>query len=91
MERLKAMIAQFRENTRGFFKTEEGALNKKALFAVILAGFVGWLLITVTFGAKLKKALKKVPLIGSVFPKAKRVVRRVKRRSPARRRTTRKY
>jgi len=58
-----------------FFKPE-GQWNRKAIIAVLIGGFVGWLVITVTFGMRLKKMLKKVPGIKMLFSTTKRVVRR---------------
>jgi len=61
MQMLKDKIAQFRANSMAFFKTPEGAWNKQAIIAVLIGGFVGWLIISITFGRKLKMFLKKVP------------------------------
>ena len=72
-----------------FFKPE-GQWNRKAIIAVLIGGFVGWLVITVTFGMRLKKMLKKVPGIKMLFGTTKRVVRRAgsAARSTARRAST---
>ena len=72
---LKDKWANFRANTMAFFKPE-GQWNRKAIIAVLIGGFVGWLIITVTFGIRLKKLLKKVPGIKMLFGTTKRVVRR---------------
>lgn len=66
MQMLKDKWANFRANTMAFFKPE-GQWNRKAIIAVLIGGFVGWLIITVTFGMRLKKALKKVPVIKMLF------------------------
>jgi len=75
MQMLKDKWANFRANTMAFFKPE-GQWNRKAIIAVLIGGFVGWLIITVTFGIRLKKLLKKVPGIKMLFGTTKRVVRR---------------
>jgi uncharacterized membrane protein len=76
MQMLKDKLAQFRANTKEFFKSPEGAWNKQAVIAILIAGFVGWLIISVSFGRKLKMMLKKVPGINLLFKTTKRVVRR---------------
>lgn len=83
---------RFKENTKDFFLNPERnpdgtrmkGVNKQNVTAILIAGFVGWLLISVTFGRRLKALLKKVPILNMVFPKAKRTPRT--RRAPARRR-----
>lgn len=72
---LKDKWANFRADTMAFFKPE-GQWNRKAIIAVLIGGFIGWLIITVTFGSRLKKMLKKVPGIKMLFGTTKRVVRR---------------
>ena len=76
MQMLKDKIAQFRANSMAFFKTPEGAWNKQAIIAVLIGGFVGWLIISITFGRRLKMMLKKVPGIKLLFKTTKRVTRR---------------
>lgn len=79
---------EFKEDVKDFFLNPERnpdgsrmpGLNKTNVTAILIAGFVGWLLVTITFGAKLKATLKKVPLIGGLFPKAKQRVRRVRQK-----------
>jgi hypothetical protein len=75
---LKERLAQFKANTRAFFKTEEGAWNKQSVVAILIAGFIGWLFITVTFGMRLKRMLKKVPGVKMLFGTTRRVVRRTR-------------
>jgi hypothetical protein len=75
---VKERLAQFKANTRAFFKSEEGAWNKQAIIAVLIAGFIGWLFITVTFGMRLKRMLKKVPGIKMLFGTTRRVARRAR-------------
>jgi len=91
MQMLKDKIAQFRANSMAFFKTPEGAWNKQAIIAVLIGGFVGWLIISITFGRKLKMFLKKVPGFKLLFYKKRQVTASgrttyVRRRMPARRR-----
>lgn len=89
----KEKLNEFKENVKDFFLNPERhtdgsrmkGFNKNNVVAVLIAGFVGWILITAFFGAKLKKALAKVPLIGGML-KAKRTTRA--KRRPAVRRTT---
>lgn len=83
----------FKLNTIGFFtdeySTPEGTVrkpNRQNITAVLIAGFVGWLLLTATVGASLKRTLKKVPVIGMLFGKSKAKPRT--RRAPVRRRRT---
>jgi len=87
MYMVKERLAQFKANTRAFFKNEDGLLNRQAIYAILIAGFVGWLFITVTFGARLKRMLRKVPGVKMIFGKAKTYTRRAA--SGARRRMTR--
>ena len=88
----KMYFEQFKRNTMDFFlepDTMDGAKrkpNKKNIYAVLIAGFVAWLLITLTFGAKLKALLRKVPVLNMVFPKVKKTYSRAKA-SVAKRRT----
>lgn len=72
---LKDKFANFRANTMAFFKPE-GVWNRQAIIAVLIGGFIGWLIITVTFGMRLKRMLKKVPGVKMLFGTTKRVVRR---------------
>ena len=76
MQMLKDKIARFRANTMAFFKSPEGAWNKQAIIAVLIGGFVGWLIISITFGRRLKMMLKKVPGVKLLFKTTKRVTRR---------------
>lgn len=88
----KEMLNNFWEDTKDFFLNPErnpdgtrmSGVNKTNVTAILIAGFVGWLLITATFGAKLKKLWKKVPLLGNIFPKAKTRVRTVYRNTRGR-------
>jgi hypothetical protein len=75
MQMLKDKLASFRANTMAFFKPE-GVWNRQAIIAVLIGGFIGWLIITVTFGMRLKKLLKKVPGVKMLFGTTRRVVRR---------------
>lgn len=83
----KELVRRFREKTMSFFYTEntEGVKtwNKGNLYAVLIGGFVGWLVLTLTFGRRLKALLKKVPVVNMLF-KTKSAPRR--RQAPARRR-----
>ena len=88
----KMMFDNFKENTKDFFLLPDdgsGAKRKpnlKNIYAVLIGGFVGWLIITITFGTKLKALLKKVPVLNMVFPKAKARYNKAKA-SVAKRRT----
>ena len=75
---VKERLAQFKANTRAFFKNEEGGWNKQSIVAVLIAGFIGWLFITVTFGMRLKRMLKKVPGIKMLFGTTRSVARRAR-------------
>ena len=84
----KEMVKRFREKTMSFFYTQnaEGVKtwNKGNLYAVLIGGFVGWLIITITFGARLKRVLNKVPLVNMLFKKkslGRRTIRRRRVRS----------
>ena len=72
MQMLNDKWANFRANTMAFFKPE-GVWNRQAIIAVLIGGFVGWLIITVTFGARVKRVLKKVPGIKLLFGTRSRV------------------
>ena len=91
----KMMFDNFKENTKDFFLLPDdgsGAKRKpnlKNVYAVLIGGFVGWLIITLTFGTKLKALLKRVPVLNMIFPKAKARVQRA-RTAYRKRRTTRK-
>jgi hypothetical protein len=81
----------FKLNTISFFtdeySTPDGVVrkpNKANITAVLIAGFVGWLLLTIIVGVSLKRTLKKVLIIGMVFGKAKPKARA--RKTPVRRR-----
>lgn len=76
MDMLKDKLQAFKHNTKAFFKTPEGGWNRQAVIAILIGGFVGWLVITITFGARLKKMLRKVPGIKMLFGTTRRVVRR---------------
>ena len=92
------MLNEFKENTKDFFLNPERnpdgtrmkGFNKQNVTAVLIAGFVGWLLLTVSFGASIKRTLKKVPGIKMIFGKAKKAVRR-RAKAPTRRRAKRTY
>lgn len=80
------MMKDFRQKAMAFFYSEvDGVktLNKGNLYAVLIGGFVGWLVLTLTFGRRLKALLKKVPVVNMLF-KTKSAPRR--RPAPARRR-----
>lgn len=82
----KEMMKDFRQKAMAFFYSDEDGVrtwNKGNLYAVLIGGFVGWLVLTLTFGRKLKALLKKVPVVNMLF-KAKSAPRR--RPAPARRR-----
>lgn len=82
----KEMMKDFRQKAMNFFYTEVDGVktwNRGNLYAVLIGGFVGWLVLTLTFGAKIKALLKKVPVVNMLF-KTKRAQRR--RPAPARRR-----
>jgi len=83
----KEMMKDFKQKSMDFFYTQdEGGnrtWNKGNLYAVLIGGFIGWLVLTLTFGAKIKALLKKVPVVNMLF-KTKRAPRR--RPAPARRR-----
>jgi len=81
------MWNNFVENTKDFFLNPErnpdgtrmSGVNKQNVTAVLIAGFVGWMLISATFGRRLKALIKKVPVLNMVFPKAKQRVKTVNR------------
>ena len=82
----KEMMKDFRQKAMAFFYSEEDGVktwNKGNLYAVLIGGFVGWLVLTLTFGRRLKALLKKVPVVNMLF-KTKSAPRR--RPAPARRR-----
>lgn len=71
---MKEKFNEFLQNTKNFFfwtvSTPDGeakSWNKGNIYAVLIAGFVGWLLITATFGMQLKRSLSKLPLIGGML------------------------
>jgi uncharacterized membrane protein len=82
-EMVNERLAQFKAKTAQFFKPE-GMWNKQNIIAILIAGFVGWLLLTVTFGARIKRALKKVPGIKMLFGSAKRTYTRARKAMPRR-------
>ena len=71
----KEMFTNFKYKVQDFFLNPERdtdgnrlpGLNKTNVTAVLIAGFVGWLLVTRTVGAKLKKTLKSIPVLGGVL------------------------
>lgn len=80
------MMKDFRQKAMAFFYSDEDGVrtwNKGNLYAVLIGGFVGWLVLTLTFGRRLKALLKKVPVVNMLF-KTKSAPRR--RPAPARRR-----
>jgi hypothetical protein len=89
----KEMFNNFKENVKDFFLNPErnpdgsrmAGYNMQNVYAVLIGGFVGWLLLTLTVGRRLKAMLRKLPVVGMLFKKAS--PRRTTRRAPARRRT----
>lgn len=89
------MFNNFKEDVKDFFLNPERhtdgsrmkGVNKQNVIAVLIAGFVGWIFITAFFGAKLKKMLSKLPLVGGMLKRTKRVVRRRRTPAPRRRRS----
>jgi len=86
----KEMFNNFKYKVQDFFlnpeRNTEGerlpGVNKQNVAAVLIAGFVGWLLLTRTVGAKLKKTLKGIPVLGAVLVgKTKTVVRKARSRA----------
>ena len=82
----------FKEKALNFFyEPSEGEgikrkMKMEPVYAVLIGGFVGWLVLTLTFGTKLKALLKKVPVINMLFKPARKSPRaRAMRRAPARR------
>ena len=69
------MWNNFKYKVQDFFLNDERdvdgnrlpGVNKQNVTVVLIAGFVGWLLLTRTIGAKLKKALKSIPVLGGVL------------------------
>ena len=67
------MMKDFKTKAMDFFYypvTTEGVKRKMKLgnlYAVLIGGFIGWLFLTLTFGAKLKALLKKVPVVNMLF------------------------
>ena len=95
------MMKDFKTKAMDFFYypvVTEGVKRKMKLgnlYAVLIGGFIGWLFLTLTFGAKLKALLKKVPVVNMLFVKTRRRVNmsRASARGPQptrRRRTYRK-
>lgn len=91
----KEMFNNFKENVKDFFLNPErnpdgsrmAGYNMQNVYAVLIGGFVGWLVLTLTFGRKLKALLRKVPVVNMLFKKGS--PRRTTRRAPARRRMRR--
>lgn len=88
----KEMMKDFRQKAMDFFYTEADGVktwNKGNLYAVLIGGFVGWLVLTLTLGARLKAFLKKIPVVNMLFKKKTLGVRRrvVRRRRTVRRNT----
>lgn len=89
------MWNEFKENTKDFFLNPERnpdgsrmpGVNKQNVTAVLIAGFVGWLLLTLTVGASVKRTLKKVPILKMLF--RQRNLRRLRPKASPRRATTR--
>ena len=86
----KEIFNNFKYQVQDFFLNPERdtdgnrlpGVNKANVTAVLIAGFVGWLLLTRTIGAKLKKTLKGIPVLGGVLVgKTKTVVRRARSRA----------
>ena len=89
------MMKDFKTKAMDFFYypvITEGVKRKMRLgnlYAVLIGGFIGWLFLTLTFGAKLKALLKKVPVVNMLFKsKPYRVARRRVQQVGARRRTS---
>lgn len=85
-------MKDFRQKAMDFFYTEADGVktwNKGNLYAVLIGGFVGWLVLTLTLGARLKAFLKKIPVVNMLFKKKTLGVRRrvVRRRRTVRRNT----
>ena len=88
----KEMFNNFKENTKDFFLNPErnpdgsrmAGYNKQNVTAVLIAGFVGWLLLTLTVGARLKRTLKGLPIVGMLFKKTRTVARRSAKRARVR-------
>jgi len=84
----KEMFNNFKENVKDFFLNPErnpdgsrmAGYNMQNVYAVLIAGFVGWLLLTLTIGARLKRTLKALPIIGMLFKKTRTVTRRTAKR-----------
>lgn len=75
----KEMMKDFRQKAMDFFYTEADGVktwNKGNLYAVLIGGFVGWLVLTLTLGARLKAFLKKIPVVNMLFKKKTLGVRR---------------
>lgn len=95
---MKDWFYNFKENTKDFFLNPERnpdgsrmpGVNKQNVTAVLIAGFVGWLLLTLTIGRNVKATLKKVPVVNMLFKKSA-PRRRTTRRATARRRTVKRY
>ena len=91
------MMKDLKTRTLDFFYYPEVTSGVKRkmrlgnLYAVLIGGFIGWLFLTLTFGAKLKALLKKVPVVNMLFKPVRRSPRaRAMARPTARRRTYKK-
>jgi len=90
----KEILNNFKDKVKDFFLNPErnpdgsrmAGYNMQNVYAVLIAGFVGWLLLTLSVGAKLKGLLRKVPIVNMLFKKSAPRRRTPKRRAPARRR-----
>lgn len=90
----KEILNNFKDKVKDFFlnpgRNPDGSrmagYNMQNVYAVLIAGFVGWLLLTLSVGAKLKGLLRKVPIVNMLFKKSAPRRRTPKRRAPARRR-----
>ena len=75
-----------------FYEPSEGEgikrkMKMEPVYAVLIGGFIGWLVLTLTFGTKLKALLKKVPVINMLFKPVRKSprARAMRRGAPARR------
>ena len=81
----KEMFNNFKENVKDFFLNPErnpdgsrmAGYNMQNVYAVLIGGFVGWLVLTLTFGRKLKALLRKVPVVNMLFKTTRQARRRV--------------
>jgi hypothetical protein len=88
------MMKDFKTKAMDFFYypvVTEGVKRKMRLgnlYAVLIGGFIGWLFLTLTFGARLKALLKKVPVVNMLFKPVRRSPRARAMARPASRRRT---